>query len=172
MLEVYVLVAKKISLLKQFASSFLLVLTVITFAMSFVIPFVIIPAVLLMGCCYLVFSQLRIEYEYSYFDGDVRFAKIMNKSRRKTLRGFSMDEVVMIAPAKDPSVFRYEEDGKVKRIDYTSRYFHRDIYDMVVTVPGEGTRLIRFEPDDSYLDAVCVKYPQKVVRGPRKENKA
>jgi hypothetical protein len=51
----------------------------------------------------------------------------------------------------------------VKKLDYTSGNKEALYYEMVVN-DENGTKLIMFEPDDQYLDAVCVKYPQKVVR--------
>ena len=106
------------------------------------------------------------EFEYSFFDGDVRFAKVMNKSRRKALKSFSMDEVIQIAPAGDRCVYKYENDQSVKVIDYTSGYKDVPYYDMIVKNQDQIS-LIKFEPDEKYLDAVCVKYAQKVVRRPQ-----
>ena len=87
----------------------------------------------------------------------------MNKSRRKRLVVYSMDEVSQIAPAGDRSVYRYETDNTVKVLDYTSKIKDQPYYEMVVQKEG-NTYLIKFEPDDKYLDAVQVKYAQKVIR--------
>ena len=102
------------------------------------------------------------EFEYSYFDGEVRFAKVLNKNRRKSLGGYPMDDVIQIAPAGDRSVSQYEREG-VKVIDYTSHDKDTAYYDMVLKKEGE-TLLIKFEPDDKYLEAVEFKYRQKVIR--------
>ena len=103
------------------------------------------------------------EFEYSYFDGDLKFAKIINKSRRKRLPGYKMDEVIAIAPTGDSSVSRYEEDSSAKIKRYLSGYKNAKIY--VLVVKGtEGQNLVYFEPDERYLDAVCVKYGYKVRR--------
>ena len=102
------------------------------------------------------------EFEYSYFDGEVRFAKVLNKNRRKSLGSYPMDDVIQIAPAGDRSVSQYEREG-VKVIDYTSHDKDTAYYDMVLKKEGE-TLLIKFEPDDKYLEAVEFKYRQKVIR--------
>ena len=99
---------------------------------------------------------------YSYFDGEVRFAKVLNKNRRKSLGSYPMDDVIQIAPAGDRSVSQYEREG-VKVIDYTSHDKDTAYYDMVLKKEGE-TLLIKFEPDDKYLEAVEFKYRQKVIR--------
>ena len=66
------------------------------------------------------------------------------------------------APAGDRSVSQYEREG-VKVIDYTSHDKDTAYYDMVLKKEGE-TLLIKFEPDDKYLEAVEFKYRQKVIR--------
>jgi hypothetical protein len=87
----------------------------------------------------------------------------MNKSRRKRLAVYTMEEVVQIAPAGDRCVYKYENDAAIKKLDYTSGRKDVPYYDMVVNIEGE-MKLIKFEPDDKYLDAVAVKYAQKLVR--------
>lgn len=47
---------------------------------------------------YLMIMAQNTEFEYSYFDGELRFAKIKNKSRRKRLGIYSMESVAAIAP--------------------------------------------------------------------------
>lgn len=163
MLEVYVLVTKKPSIGILLLNALVLSLAIVSLLLSCSIPFAILLAVIFAGMYYFIFMETRLEYEYSYFDGDVRFAKIMNKSRRKNLRSYSMEEVVILAPAGDASVEKYEKDSKIKRKNYTSRFRNVPYYEMVVRA-GEGMILVKFEPDDAYLDAVCMKYGHKVVR--------
>ena len=166
MYEVYVLVKRKKSvatillgaLFLALAVAFLIASCVSMVAFCFVIVFTFL--------WYLFQFQMNKEFEYSFFDGDVRFAKVMNKSRRKALKSFSMDEVIQIAPAGDRCVYRYENDQSVKVIDYTSGYKDVPYYDMIVKNQDQIS-LIKFEPDEKYLDAVCVKYAQKVVRRPQ-----
>ena len=51
----------------------------------------------------------------------------------------------------------------LKVLDYTSQVKDQPYYEMVIQKEGD-TYLIKFEPDDKYLDAVQVKYAQKVIR--------
>ena len=163
MLEVYVIVPVRKKMWETFLGIFTLVLGIMSlvlacFSLIFAIPMLIfgIIGILLTFCS-------NKEYEYSYFDGEVRFAKIMNKSCRKRLAVYSMDEVSQIAPAGDRSVYRYETDNTVKVLDYTSKIKDQPYYEMVVQKEA-NTYLITFEPDDKYLDAAQVKYAQKVIR--------
>ena len=163
MYEVYVLVPVRKSFATVFAAVFSMVLAILCLLLSCVTMFML-PFVLVFGGLwyFLTFCSFK-EFEYSYFDGEVRFAKIMNKSRRKRLAVYSMDEVSQIAPAGDRSVYRYETDHTVKVLDYTSQVKDQPYYEMVIQKEGD-TYLIKFEPDDKYLDAVQVKYAQKVIR--------
>ena len=48
-------------------------------------------------------------------------------------------------------------------IDYTSHDKDTAYYDMVLKKEGE-TLLIKFEPDDKFLDSMEKKYKQKIIR--------
>jgi hypothetical protein len=163
MSEVYVLVECNKSIARRLLAYFFFALTVALLLLGlgslFVWPFIIIAGML----WYLFQFRSNREYEYSYFDGEVRFAKVMNKSRRKSLQIFSMEEVVTIAPSEDRSVYKYQNGNGVKVIDYTSGRKDEPYY-VMVRQNAEGTEVFRFEPDEQYLDAVCVKYGQKVIR--------
>jgi hypothetical protein len=74
-----------------------------------------------------------------------------------------MDEVVIIAPAGDRSVYNYENDSKCKVRDLTSGDPEAKVYTMVAK--GEkGMELVKFEPDEEILGEICKKYAQKVKR--------
>lgn len=163
MLEVYVLVPVRRSMAKTFLGIFTLVLGIACFVLSCFSFLFVIPMLILGGLGILLTFYSKKEYEYSYFDGEARFAKVMNKSRRKALGVYSMDEVIQIAPAGDRSVYKYENDSNVKVKDYSSGT-EAPCFDMIVNKDGAMT-LIKFEPDEKYLDAVAVKYAQKLVRG-------
>lgn len=161
-MEVYVLVERKKNMVLQFISTFLMIAGVVTIVLAFVGFFMFLPfAVVEIAVGYFLHKRYN-EYEYSYFDGDIRFAKIINKSKRKALKGYSMEDVLVLAPIDDRSVYNYLNDSNVKVRNLTSGKPNRRIYAIVVR--SEGTELVKFEPDDKYLDAVCIKYGQKVVR--------
>lgn len=166
MYEVYVLVKRKKSVWTILLGALFLALAIVFLLASCVSMVAVCFAIVFLFLWYLFQFQMNKEFEYSFFDGDVRFAKVMNKSRRKALKSFPMDEVIQIAPAGDRCVYKYENDQSVKVIDYTSGYKDVPYYDMIVKNQDQIS-LIKFEPDEKYLDAVCVKYAQKVVRRPQ-----
>jgi hypothetical protein len=163
MLEVYVLVPVRRSFVTVILGILSLALAVLALLLScatiVAIPFVVVFG----GLWYFLTFKAYKEFEYSYFDGEVRFAKVMNKSRRKRIAVYSMEEVAIIAPAGDRSVYKYENDHGVSVKDYTSHKKEVPYYEMIVNKDG-ATQLIKFEPDQKYLDAVEQKYRQKLIR--------
>ena len=163
MVEVYVLVEKKKSVLKAFMAWLCLCLALICLFLSCSMYLFFIIGILFGALWYFLLFKSGLEYEYSYFDGDVRFAKILDKSRRKRIKGCTMEEVVQIAPAGDRSVYNYENNKTTKFRDFTSKKKDVPYYDMVVKT-DDGFIIYMLELDDKYLDAVCLKHASKVIR--------
>ena len=163
MTEVYVLVERKKSTLMRVVTAAVLAIGILFALFSMIAPLFLSGALILLVVWYIFLFRSSKEYEYSFFDGELRFAKIMNKSRRKRLRVFTMDEVIQIAPAGDRSIYKYEQDNTVKKIDYTSGNKDVPYYNLIMK-NEDGINMISYEPDDKYLDAICVKYGQKVIR--------
>lgn len=164
MFEVFVLVPVRKPFWVKLASVVSLLLGVASMLLACGNMFFTVLFIVFALLWYVLTFQAYMEYEYSYFDGEVRFARIMNKSHRKTLEVYNMNDVVTIAPAGDRSVYNYENDNKVKVKDYTSHKKGTPCYDLVIKKDSGSTLLIKYEPDDEYLDAVQVKYAQKVIR--------
>jgi type IV secretory pathway VirB3-like protein len=162
-MEVYVLVQVRRSLGATLLGVVCLALAIVLLLLGCSSIIMVYLAVLLIAAYYFLAFRYRVEYEYSYFDREVRFAKIWNKSRRKSLGFYSMEDVAVIAPAGDPSVARYENDSRVKVRDYTSRTKGTPYYEMVIQQEGE-TLLFKLELDEPYLEAVEKQYRQKVIR--------
>lgn len=165
MTEVYVLVERKKSAIQKVLTWLVLAVGIIFVLFSLIAPLFLTGAMIILLLWYFFLLKNSKEYEYSFFDGELRFARIMNKSRRKKLMEFTMDEVLQIAPAGDRSIYKYEQDNAVKKLDYTSGNADtaNSAYKLV-RKSESGMMLISFEPDEKYLDAVCVKYSQKVIR--------
>ena len=162
-MEVYVLVNKKKSIILKILGILCAIAGVLAILLAMVGEIVFWLAA---GLCFVGFYFLTIcscEYEYSYFDGELRFARIMNKSSRKQLPSYYMEDVQVLAPIMDRSVHQHLQNSGIKKRDYTTGNPEASVYALVVK--GEkGMELIAFEPDDRYLDEVCIKYGQKVVR--------
>lgn len=162
-MEVYVLVPVRRGTSTIVGATGLLVGAVLSMLLSCMNVYFIFLAMIFAVLWFLFTFRSNKEYEYSYFDGDMRFSKIMNKSRRKTLATYSMGDVIQIAPEGDRSVYRYENDKSVTVKDYSSGRKEAPKYDMVLS-RADKTLLIKFEPDEQYLNAIELKYKQKVIR--------
>jgi len=105
----------------------------------------------------------NIEFEYTYYDGELRLAKIKNKAKRKNLAAINMDDVLAIAPKGDRSVYKYENDHSLKYKNLTSEDALAKVYVLVFKGEKDMCRW-EFEPDEEMLDAIRVKYPRTVVK--------
>lgn len=105
----------------------------------------------------------KIEFEYTYYDGELRIAKIINKAKRKNMLAVNMEDVLAIAPRGDRSVYKYENDNALKYKDFTSGDKSAKVYELVFKGEKDMCRY-EFEPDEEMLDAIRVKYPRTVVK--------
>ena len=104
-----------------------------------------------------------MEYEFTYYDGDLRFAKIRNKAKRKKIAYLSMDDVLTIAPKGDRSIYKYENDRSVTVKNIASGNAGAKLYEAVCKGENGITRY-EFEPDEDMLNAIMVKYPRSVIK--------
>ena len=74
-----------------------------------------------------------------------------------------MDDVLLIAPIDDRSAYKYVNDSKIRVRNLNSGQKDANVYVMVAKNEG-ALEMVKFEPDEKYLDAVCTKYGQKVIR--------
>lgn len=140
------------------------VLTILALASFIIIPPIAIILIILFAVLwYYATFRRNYEFEVSYFDGEFRVAKIINKSRRKKVVAASMESVVLIAPQGDRSVYKYENDKAVKFFDCTSLDPEASVHEIIVNEEG-SLKLIKVELDERILDEVCKKYQQKVTR--------
>ena len=100
-MEVYVLVPVRKTVVAKVVGTLMLVLAVVSLLAVCLTSGITLPVALVCGIVWFVLMGNSKEFEYSYFDGEVRFAKVLNKNRRKSLGSYPMDDVIQIAPAGD-----------------------------------------------------------------------
>jgi hypothetical protein len=150
---------------KQFLIAFWFVLACICILLSTTLsPYVFfVPAIVFAVIWYFQAFQSDIEWEYTYFDGDLNIARIKAKRKRKKMVSVSMEDVLAIAPKGDRSTFKYENDSSVSCKKLISGSPDAKVYNLIVKNEGNVTRY-EFEPDEEMLDAIMVKYPRQVVK--------
>ena len=79
-----------------------------------------VPAIIFAIIWYFQAFRSDIEYEYTYYDGEFRFARIKAKRKRKGLGRVQMEDVLALAPKGDRSVYKYENDNSLACKDLTS----------------------------------------------------
>lgn len=126
----------------------LLILSVITMSpIVFVMPVVAVAVIF-----YFLHMGAKVEYEYTYIEGRLSFAKIIAKRKRKELADVDMESLLLIAPENAPELHNYHNGGQnIVCKDYTSGMGQDEVYE-VVHKYGEGIRIIRFEPDHNMME--------------------
>ena len=163
--EKLVIIPKLVTSGKKIMTIVLFVIACILLLLStFVSPLLFfLPAILVMVLWVWQGFFSNVEYEYTYFDGDLRFAKIKNKAKRKKIADINMEDVVILAPKGDRGVYKYENDKNLKCINLTSGRADAKVYELIVK-NEEGFMRIEFEPDEEILNAMMVKYARIIVK--------
>lgn len=163
--EKLVIIPKLITSGKKIMTIVLFVIACILLLLStFVSPLLFfLPAILVVVLWVWQGFFSNVEFEYTYFDGDLRFAKIKNKAKRKKIADINMEDVVILAPKGDRGVYKYENDKNLKCINLTSGRADAKVYELIVK-NEEGFMRIEFEPDEEMLNAMMVKYARIIVK--------
>ena len=131
----------------------LIILTVLSVVLIFMIPFGIIGPVIMIALDVFLFRSMDVEYEYLFVNGSLDIDKIMAKSRRKNI--FSME---MTEPSGSPELRPYQG---LKGTDYSSGMPGADTYELIVVNNGEKKKII-FEPNKTVCEGLKMLAPRKV----------
>lgn len=165
MSEKLVIIPRKVTGIGKLVNTWLLVMACLLVLLSAMLsPYVYsVPAMIVISLWVWRRFRCNVEYEYTYYDGDLHIAKITNKARRKNLVNVNMEDVTVIAPRGDRSIYKYENDKSYKRKDYTSGEKGAKVYHLVGKTE-KGLCCYAFEPDEDMLNAIMVKYPRSVIK--------
>ena len=94
-------------------------------------------------------DYLRIEYEYSFTNGVVDVAQVINNRRRKELISFKTKEVEMVASIDDPKLRNFEQRPNIKKIKAVLNADSEIFY--AVFRKNEIQYLLYFEPSREFL---------------------
>ena len=130
----------------------LIILTVLSVVLIFMIPFGIIGPVIMIALDVFLFRSMDVEYEYLFVNGSLDIDKIMAKSRRKNMFSMEMTDLEMMAPSGSP---------ELKGTDYSSGMPGADTYELIVVNNGEKKKII-FEPNKAVCEGLKMLAPRKV----------
>ena len=106
-----------------------------------------------------LFKRMNVEFEYSYYNGDLDVDMISNRSSRKKVFATNVKKMEVLAPVGNVSLDGYKT---LKVYDFSSKNPDSRIYEMVTPFCGELVR-VWFEPNDNMLEAIRNIAPRKVT---------
>lgn len=121
-------------------------------------PFFIFAPVILAGLAVTYFKATNVEYEYSYFNGNLDIDQIMAKQYRKRLVSINMDEIDVVAPTGSLEIQQYR---RLKKYNYSSRRKGIPTYQIAIHHKGKRARIV-FEPKEELLTEMKLAAPRKV----------
>lgn len=112
--------------------------------------------------CFVAKNNQRIEYDYTFTNGILDIAKVINNNKRKRLLSADIREFEVIAPTSDEGFQRIlNHKGIEKRFNY---FLNRGggLYYAVFIHDGKKSLLV-FEPSDILVQMFKVYNPKNVV---------
>lgn len=109
---------------------------------------------------YYVLRRMDVEYEYTYFDGGLDIAKVMNKQFRKEIFSTDLKEDMEIVAPSDHADLKYHQVEKT--LDYSSQIPEHKTYTMVTKWKGQKVKVV-FEPNEKLLNSMRDIAPRKVI---------
>lgn len=101
----------------------------------------------------------RVEYEYLFAEGQFTVDVILNKSRRKKMAEYDLENIQIVAPVHSNKLQEFER--KVKTIeDFSSGNADAKRYAMICQKDGSCKKVL-FEPDERMLRCIRMAAPGK-----------
>lgn len=139
------------SLLPLLAAAYIVMLAV-SAHLTTLLPLSLLLLALSMFACYKIFCCFYIDWEYVFVDDEIRFSKIINKSRRRELVTIVLDKAELCAAAS------HADAALMRNHEYKKHYFTTntgaDAY-VIAGLDGKGRRVcVVFEPDERMLESI------------------
>lgn len=102
---------------------------------------------------YKIYCSFVIDWEYIFVDDEIRFSKIMNKTRRKELLTVNLSKAEAVARVGDSAHNQYLKNPSYKKYSYKTNTTDDCWFVASVTAKGERVCVI-FEPNERMLEAI------------------
>ena len=137
------------------------IVQMLTLAFNFFIQYIaIVLAVLLFICTKFVLSK-NIEFEYSYFNGDLEIDKIINKKKRMRVVLVSIKDFEAFGQQK---AFSKITSKPGETIYCSSLLDSQENYFFIANYNSKRTAFF-FEPNEQIINDITKKSPQKIIKG-------
>lgn len=140
--------------LKRFG---LILVTVALFLAVFVEPLALPFSFIMLMVDAHFFKRFNLEFEYTYFNGDLDIDRIKGEESRKRVFETNMKDVEVIAPTGSIELHPYK---RLKTYDYSSNTKNKT-YEMITVKKGQKVKII-FEPNQEILEGMKMLAPRKV----------
>ncbi len=141
------------------AKAALILVTVLSLFVMLLFPLGIWLTIILVVVDVFLFKRMDVEYEYSFYNGELDIDKVMAKESRKRQFSTTIKDMDLLAPTGAQELLGYQ---RLKAVDYSTRTAGSQTYEMVTFKGGEKVRMI-FEPNEEMLNAMRDLAPRKVV---------
>jgi len=140
----------------------LIALTVFAvFAGIFLYPVFLIAAVGMGIADYFLLPNLDLEYEYLHVNGTLDIDKIAAKTKRKKVKSIDVRKMELLAPIRSHRLDSYNQNPKLKVLDYSSQDSNHKIYAMIIPDEKEICKIL-LEFDERMLSDIKKIVPRKV----------
>ena len=136
----------------------LIILTVLSVVLIFMIPFGIIGPVIMIALDVFLFRSMDVEYEYLFVNGSLDIDKIMAKQKRKRVFEMNVRDMEVLAPTGSIELQQYQ---RTKTYDFSSGVEGARTYEMVTISQGQTVKII-FEPNKAVCEGLKMLAPRKV----------
>ncbi|MCQ4021487.1 MULTISPECIES: DUF6106 family protein [unclassified Ruminococcus] len=157
---------KKDLLIKIITISALILIPFTCFMLAPIINFyfIMIGFFLLLGGIYVawfIFSNLKVEYEYSFVSGSMTISKIMSKRKRKNIICFETSKIEELIEYdnRDFDTRLYSHIYSACGVDSTDY----KTYAAVITTEKHGRSVLLFTPNEKLLQAMKPHLPRQIV---------
>lgn len=151
---------KKRTTEKDIAIKYGLISLTVLFLLLSLNPIFLLLFLVLLFVDYYVLRRMDVEFEYTYFEGSIDIAKVMNKQFRKELFSTNIKEdVEIVAPSDHDALSCHQVD---KTLNYSSMIPEKKTYTMITSYKEKKVKII-FEPNEKMLNAMRDIAPRKVI---------
>lgn len=129
-------------------------------AITGIVWWMIIPALIFGYITYRLFLNWDLEYEYVFVNGELDIDKIMGKAKRKRCLTIDMENIEVVAPEGSHLLDSYK-NMKYKHMDFSSAIKENKKYVIYGNHKNESTCIV-FEPNEKMLDNMRSVSPRKI----------
>ena len=124
-------------------------------------PLFLILGIIMIPVSFMTLKNRYREYEYLLVSDELDIAVVKNKSRRKKLTSYTLNELQCMAPVHSHKLDGYHSNPQLKVCDFSSGNQEHDIYSMIFASQGM-LQEVKVEPTEAMLEEVRMRHASVV----------